>query len=89
MLDFTYHGKHRVAEPHVYGIKNGQYQLLAYQIRGDSSSGGLPNWRRVNLDDVSGLTILDERFPGKRDTPTGQHSAFDEIILIVDDEDDD
>jgi len=65
------------------GTKNGQYQLLTYQIRGASSSGGLPNWRRVNLDDVSNLTILSEGFPGKRETPSGQHAAFDEVILIV------
>jgi hypothetical protein len=85
VLDFTYHGRHRVAEPHVYGIKDGKYQLLTYQIRGESSSGGLPNWRRVDLDAVSNLTILDERFPGRRPTPTGQHQAFDTILLIVDD----
>lgn len=83
LLDFTYHRLHRIVEPHVYGIHVGKYQLLGYQIRGETSSGGLPNWRRVNLDEVTELRVLDEHFAGRRPFPSGKHSAFDTTLAIV------
>ena len=49
IIEFDYEGHHRIAEPHVYGLKNGVSELLVYQIEGGSSSGGLPQWRRVKI----------------------------------------
>lgn len=83
LLEFYYHGLHRVAEPHVLGINGGIKQLLAYQVRGQSSSGGLPEWRRFDLPEISGLSILDETFPGRRPTPSGKHSKWDYQIAVV------
>ena len=83
VIEFTYRGLHRVAEPHVYGLHKGKRQLLTYQIRGESSSGGLPNWRRVDVDDISDVQALHESFPGPRPTVSGEHSSFDEVIAIV------
>lgn len=83
LLEFSYDGLNRIAEPHVYGVKDGKYELLVYQIRGQSKSGGLPNWRRVELKKVANIQILDEIFPGRRPTPSGKHSSFDRIIAIV------
>ena len=84
LLKFDYHGYERIVEPHVYGVKNGKGALLAYQIEGGSSSGGLPEWRRMFLDEISDIEILDRTFPGRRPTPSGEHSSFDNTILIVD-----
>lgn len=83
LVDFTYHDLHRVAEPHVYGVHDGKFQLLTYQVAGDSSSGGLPNWRRVELSEVTALRALSQTFPGRRPNPSGKHSDFDEIIAVV------
>ena len=83
LIEFHYKGHHRIAEPHVYGRKGGVDQLLVYQVRGESSSGGLPEWRRVNLPDVSGLRILDETFSGRKLTPSGEHSTWDHIYECV------
>lgn len=83
LLEFTYDGLQRIAEPHVYGVKDGKYELLVYQIRGQSRSGGLPNWRRVELRKISNMRILDESFPGSRPTLSGKHSNFDTTIAIV------
>jgi len=83
LLEFTYDGLVRIVEPHVYGVTDGKYELLVYQIRGQSRSGGLPNWRRVILNKVTNMKILDESFSGRRPTPSGKHSSFDRTIAIV------
>ena len=84
IIEFNYHGYQRIAEPHVYGINRGKAQLLVFQIGGTSSSGGLPEWRRVDVDQISDLTLLAKRFPGRRPNPSGAHSAFDVIFAIAD-----
>jgi len=83
LVEFTYGGRRRVAEPHVYGVLRGKYQLLTYQVGGESSSGGLPNWRRVDLSGISGLRLLDEHFPGPRPSPSGRQSKFDTVLAVV------
>ena len=83
LVEFTYHGLRRVAEPHVYGVHRGKQLLLAYQVGGASSSGGLPNWRRVDLSGISQLRVLDEHFPGARPGPSARHSKFDVVLAVV------
>lgn len=82
LLDFDYDGYHRIAEPHVYGKKDGEDAVLVYQVSGQSSSGGLPNWRRMKLKGITNMKVLDETFPGKRPV-SGSHSSFDTTYLIV------
>jgi predicted DNA-binding transcriptional regulator YafY len=84
LIESQYQERHRVAEPHVYGITNGIKQILGYQIRGQSRNGNLPDWRKFDLDKIIGLRILDESFPGRRPYPSGKHSSFDLIIAKVD-----
>ncbi len=83
VIQFTYNGLTRIAEPHVFGIKNGKLELLIFQIAGQSSSGNLPNWRLVELNKIKDLQIINDTFPGKRPTSTGQHVDFSTIIDIV------
>jgi hypothetical protein len=83
LVEFTYHGLRRVAEPHVYGVLRGKHQLLTYQVAGESSSGRLPDWRRVELSGISGLRVLDEHFPGARPSPSGRQSKFDAVLAVV------
>ncbi|MEP6575642.1 MAG: hypothetical protein ABJB85_04365 [Nitrososphaerota archaeon] len=82
-IDFYYDGYHRIAEPHVYGTLDGKFEFLVYQTGGGSSSGGIPNWRRIKLDKISNLTITENQFAGKRPYPSGKHSSFDRRIAIV------
>ncbi|WP_428323716.1 hypothetical protein [Nitrosopumilus sp.] len=84
IVSFDYHGHHRIAEPHVFGIKDGRESLLVYQIAGTSSSGGIPEWRRMFVNDITNFQITEQSFPGKRYTQSGEHSNFDRIIKIVD-----
>ncbi len=83
MIEFDYGGHHRIAEPHVYGRNDGVDQLLVYQVSGGSSSGGLPEWRRVDVPRMSGLSILEDTFPGPRPNPSGRRSSWDQVYEIV------
>ena len=83
LIEFVYHGYIRIAEPHIYGMLNGKEQILIFQIGGQSSTGNLPNWRRVQIDQISKLRMLDENFAGKRENPSGEHSVWDKYYVIV------
>jgi predicted DNA-binding transcriptional regulator YafY len=82
-IEFSYHDHHRIVEPHVFGIHNGRKQLLAYQIGGHSSSGNIPGWRRVNIDEITSARITSQTFAGQRPHPSGEHSNFDTILAVV------
>lgn len=82
-LSFSYGGYPRVAEPHVYGIKNGKIEILCFQISGASSSGEILGWKRFELSKIQNLQIRDQTFAGRRDTPSGQHSLWDRTFYIV------
>lgn len=84
IIEFDYHEHHRIAEPHIYGILGGEEDILVFQTGGSSSSGGLPQWRRMHVSEISNLIIADQTFAGHRETPTGKHSSFDTILAIVD-----
>ena len=82
LLVFDYNGYHRIVESHVYGRKNDKNGILAYQIRGQSSSGGL-GWRRMYMKKITNMRVLGETFPGRREV-TGLHSSWDFKYFIVD-----
>jgi hypothetical protein len=83
LVEFGYQDQYRIAEPHDYGIKDGVKWLLIYQIRGQSKSGGLPNWRWVKVNDIEGLRVLEETFPGGRIVPSGKHKKWDQLFKRV------
>ena len=83
LIEFTYRNLPRIAEPHVYGVINGVWQILGYQTGGQSSRGGLPEWRRFDLNQMTRLTILALTFPGRRPFPSGNHSSWDSRLAIV------
>jgi hypothetical protein len=83
LIEFSYSGHTRIAEPHVLGVSGGATQILGYQVGGSSSSGGIPEWRRFDLSKISGLSVLSQAFPGQRPFPSGKHSTWDYQIAIV------
>jgi len=82
VIQFRYQDRVRIAEPHDYGDQKGVAKLLAYQI-GGSSSNPLPNWRSINVGEISDLRILDRTFPGGRPTPSGKHQKWDTLYIRV------
>ena len=68
LISFTYEGHERIVEPHLLGAKRGtgNVALSAWQVGGYSESESEPPWRNYLLDELSGLTVLDEIFSGDR-----------------------
>lgn len=82
IVEFSLHGLLRIAEVHLYGTHKGTPQMLVYQVGGASKSGGLPHWRRVALEDVSGLRLLDERFTETR-LSEPRPAGWDGVFMVV------
>jgi hypothetical protein len=82
LIEFTLHGLPRVAEPHVYGVCKRTTQLLIYQVRGQSRSGGLPDWRRVDILEMQGARLLDEVFSTPR-MAMERHKGWDRVFARV------
>jgi predicted DNA-binding transcriptional regulator YafY len=84
LLGFRYHDKHRIVEPHDYGIQKGSVYLFAYQIAGESGSSPLPDWRKFAVLRMSSVELLDETFPGSRSVPSQKHQEWDVLFARVD-----
>jgi hypothetical protein len=62
-LQFQYRGHLRIVQPGTYGIaEKGHKALRAYQVRGTSDSGGIPDWRIFYESEIRSLSILEEKF---------------------------
>lgn len=84
LLQFTYRGQQRVAEPHALNMRDGRVQMLGYQIRGASISGGVPIWREFEVDEMQILEVLEERFAGPRtNTPVQTHAWIRKISSLI------
>lgn len=83
LLQFDYQGHLRICEPHVFGHLRGSDELLTFQVRGRSSSGGLPDWRRVFVREIRSAALLAETFAGPRPFPSGRHSSWDGTYAVV------
>jgi len=82
VIRLVYHGKERIVEPHDHGVLNGSLQLLGYQIAG-SSSRPLPNWIRMNVEEMSDFEMLEKTFAGGRPTSSGKHLRWDILFIRV------
>ena len=82
LLRLRYQNKLRIVEPHDYGEHNGIIKLLTYQV-GGSSSGPLPNWRWMNVRQISDVQLLNQTFPGRRPTASGKHHKWDKLFIRV------
>lgn len=83
VVEFIYDGRRRLCEPHILGSANRQRQVLCYQTEGESLRGGIPQWRRFDLKGISEYRVTGDKFSGPRPIPTGPHSIWDSISLIV------
>jgi hypothetical protein len=82
LLHLQYKNQERIVEPHDYGIQNGIVRLFCYQVGGRSSSP-LPGWRLVDVAEMQDCEILERRFAGNRETPSGKHHKWDEVFIRV------
>ena len=84
LIEVTYKGRVRVAEPHDYGRQGGRDRLLVYQIsdRGESGAAAV-GWRLLDIAQIEALTVLDRPFPGSRGSSHRVHKAWDEVYARV------
>jgi len=83
-VTFTYRQCFRVVNPHFDGLMNGQLQLHAYQVGGDSESGSVPEWRNFRVNDIENIAISNQVFmtPDRGYNPDGAH--YERIYKQVD-----
>ena len=63
LLEFNYHGHHRVVAPYCYGVATrGAEVLRAIQVRGSSASGGLGFGKLWAVAEMVDSRMLDETF---------------------------
>lgn len=56
----------RIVEPHVvYEAKNGNILVDFYQTDGHSSSGRLPTWRQLKVEDIVSIRTLTDHFDAR------------------------
>jgi hypothetical protein len=82
LIRLRYLGRERIVEPHDYGEHKGSVKLLAYQV-GGSSSGRLPNWRWMEVQQISDAQLLDQTFAGGRPVASGKHHEWDKLFIRV------
>lgn len=83
-LSFSYHGYHRIVEPHCYGITTaGNEALRCYQTQGGSEHGNVPDWKLMLVDEIMSLSETDRHFssarPGYRKGDKGMSTIFVEL----------
>ena len=83
LVAFILDGRSRLAEPHDYGLIDGEPRLFFYQVGGESKSGRPLGWRWAVLSKVSELRVLDRHFGGTRAVPLGQHVKWDTLFATV------
>jgi hypothetical protein len=66
LLEFKYHGRHRVVQPYCHGVSTRDVEMLrAIQVRGSSSSNGFGFGKLWIVADMADLCLLGETFtPG-------------------------
>lgn len=84
VLEFWYNGHLRIVEPHAYGLNRKFNEVLrCYQTGGTSDSGILPDWKFLELNQITLLTVTPRRFegvrPGYRRGDRGMSTIFCEL----------
>jgi hypothetical protein len=81
VMRLSYRGLERIGEPHDLVEMKGRLILNFYQLDGASSSGPLPGWRTLYVEDVDEPELTDRPFSGGRPTSTGRHRQWDAAFL--------
>jgi hypothetical protein len=83
LVTFVLDQRLRRAEPHDYGLIDGERRLFFYQVGGESRSGRPVGWRWAMLSKMSELRVLDQCFPGPRPAPSGRHVKWDKLFATA------
>jgi predicted DNA-binding transcriptional regulator YafY len=85
LIQFTYEGAQRVAEPHDYGIRDGAVKTLVYQRRkGHRQDERARGWRSLEISKIEDCVVLDDTFKGSRAKAEQHHLEWDVLFARVD-----
>jgi hypothetical protein len=63
MVEFDYHGQHRIVEPYAHGVSTRGVEVMrGIQIRGASSSGGYGFGKLWVVSELEGFRLCDRHF---------------------------
>jgi hypothetical protein len=85
LIEVTYEGELRIAEPHVLGERGKQMsvQLQVFQLKNNAAPWARPGWRYYILAKLDRVRVLQETFPGRRPSGSYQHALWSWIIEMV------
>lgn len=84
LIQLSYHGRQRVAEPHDYGVRKGITKLLIYQIQlSGARSKDVTGWRLLDASKIERYSVLEETFPGSRGRSDQRHHLWDVLYARV------
>jgi hypothetical protein len=84
VLEFTYNGRRRIAEPQTYGISTaGKEVLRAYQRSGGSRAGQIRMAKLFDVAKISQLKKTDAKFGGALPAHNPEDSAMVEIFATL------
>jgi predicted DNA-binding transcriptional regulator YafY len=67
VLEFYYDGGSRLVEPFCHGVSTaGNEVLRGFQTGGYSKSGNSHTWKMFRVDEISSISIKNEKFTGNR-----------------------
>lgn len=80
-LSISYNGFHRVVEVHATGrTRAGHRVMRVWQVRGGSSSGVTHGWKLMRLDQVTAMSLTEER----SQAPRNGYRRGDKAMLHID-----
>jgi hypothetical protein len=83
-IQLIYRGHTRKVEVHSVGVaENGKIMMLSYQVEGGSNGKKKVGWRRMNLNEVESIIILDEASEAPRSGYKGGVRGIIEVIAHV------
>jgi len=78
LVEVDYDGATRVAEPHDYGVQNGDERLLVFQLGGSARTGhSQTGWRLLELSKIEALAVLEDTFKGSGRQSHRDHYQWD------------
>ena len=75
VVEFRYHGEHRVVEPYRLGLDAGRLRLMGWQAR--------KGWRSFHADEMEDLDLTDRTFFQPREGYTRGDDRLDRILAEV------
>jgi hypothetical protein len=85
LIQISYDGDVRIAEPHDYGQRNGSDKVLVYQRTKQGRHGAATTgWRWLDVLKIQECLILASTFTGTREAAGQHHHDWDVLYARVD-----